>query len=145
MRPGFSVSSGFTAFSGISVLPLWKASRTRGGAASKTGDRWKWGSISISREALRGKSFPWLFPQLRPLPIAERPPESDDQARTPPSKMFSKYEFRASLPAIRSSLAPPRFAPLGGGIPGPTSKIVFREPVIGGVRCDLLKACRRSR
>lgn len=145
MRPGVSVSTGLTTFSGISLLPSWKVSRMRVCVASKAGGWSKWCSISISREALRGKSFPWPFPQLRPLPFAERPSERDDQARPPLSKILSKYEFGAPLPIIRSSLPSPRFAPLDGGIPGPTSKIVFREPGIGGVRCDLLKACRRSR
>ncbi|KAB8180705.1 hypothetical protein [Microbispora catharanthi] len=93
MRRGFSVSTGFTTFSGISLLPSWQVSNMRVCVASKAGGWSKWCSISISQEALRGKSFSWLFPQLRPLPCVERPSESDDQAHPPLSKVFSKYEF----------------------------------------------------
>jgi len=145
MRPGLSGSTGFTAGSGISLLPSPEGSRTRICAASKIDGRSKLCSISFHREALRGKSLRRPLAQLRPVPFAVRRPENDDQLGAPPSKIFSEGEFGGSPCVIRSSLPPPRIAALGGGVPGPTSKIVFREPDIGGVRCDLLKVCRPSR
>jgi hypothetical protein len=92
---------------------------------------------------LRRKSSRWLFPKLRPVWFAARRLENDDQLGALPSKMFSICEFGGSRCVIRSSSLPPRIAAPVGGVPAPTSKIVFREPDIGGIRCDLLKVCRR--
>ncbi|MBE3013655.1 hypothetical protein IL992_31410 [Microbispora sp. NEAU-D428] len=84
--------TGSTTLVGIFVLPSWSLSRMRAGSASKTVGRTKWCSISVPREALRGKSFPWPVPQLRSLPFADWRVESDDQCR--PATVENVFETR---------------------------------------------------